>query len=239
MYQENTLDHLQSELEQAQPQEILRRAAELYGDKLAVVTSFQITGIVTLHMLKQITDHVEVLTLDTGLLFPETYQLIEDVEARLGVTVQRIKPQLSLSQQANEYGGALWQTDSNTCCHYRKAVPLRDALTGYSAWITGLRRDQSPTRANTPAVSWDERYGLVKFCPFVTWTESMLWTYIHAHDLPYNPLHDRNYPSIGCYTCTVAAQDGMDQRSGRWANSAKTECGIHFPLMQEASHATA
>lgn len=223
------LKHYQTELDTAYPQDILKWAHERYGDKLVVVTSFQITGIVTLHMLRQITDNVQVMTLDTGLLFPETYQLIDDVESALDITVQRIKPTLSLPTQAREHGSLLWETNPNQCCNLRKTIPLHDALQPYSAWVTGLRRDQSPTRANTPVIDWDTRNDMLKVMPFATWTEDMLWTYLNAHDLPYNPLHDRGYPSIGCYTCTLSGKG----RDGRWSNTAKTECGIHVPLVSE------
>lgn len=221
---------LQAKYEKAHPQEILRWAVETYGDKLALVTSLQPTGMVTLHMLKEITNSINILTVDTGLLFPETYQLIEDVEMLFGVTVQRIKSQLSLPQQAKQEGSILWETNPDHCCHIRKTIPLREALFGYDAWITGIRRDQSATRANVPVIAWDERNGLIKLAPFATWTEDMIWTYIHAYELPYNKLHDRGYPSIGCYTCTKAPV-GDDLRSGRWANHNKTECGIHVNLV--------
>lgn len=227
----DTIAALQHEFEDAYPQEILRWAVQTYGDSLAVVTSFQPTGIVTLHMLKEITDNIQVLTLDTGLLFPETYRLIEAIEQRLDIQVQRIKPQLTLPQQAKQEGSLLWETDPDRCCHIRKTVPLREALRGYEAWITGLRRDQSSTRSDVPVISWDERYNMVKLCPFASWTEDMMWTYIEAHELPYNTLHNSGYESIGCYTCTRAGAG----REGRWANKSKTECGIHVPLVVETA----
>lgn len=232
---QDELGQQQKRLDMASPQEIIRWAVEQYEQKLVVVTSFQITGIVTLHMMRQFTDNVQVVTLDTGLLFPETYKLIDDVEKRLDITVQRVKPEQTLSQQAREHGSLLWETTPDQCCQLRKTLPLKKTLANYHAWITGLRRDQSPTRANIPVVDWDDRYGLMKLCPFATWTEEMLWTYIHAYDLPYNILHNRGYSSIGCYTCTRAAAG----RAGRWANSSKTECGIHFAPASEISPASA
>ncbi|MEO1165618.1 MAG: phosphoadenylyl-sulfate reductase [Chloroflexota bacterium] len=232
---EHDIQTLQQDFDTAHPQEVLRWAVEKYADRLIVVTSFQITGIVTLHMLRQITDNVQVATLDTGLLFPETYQLIDDLEQTLDISVQRIKPELTLPQQAREHGNLLWETTPDKCCHLRKTIPLTQMLATYDAWITGIRRDQSPTRANTPVIDWDARYGLFKLCPFATWTEDMLWTYIHAYELPYNILHERGYASIGCYTCTRAATG----RDGRWANTAKTECGIHFAPASEVGNASA
>jgi phosphoadenosine phosphosulfate reductase len=220
-------------LEGAYPQAVLRWAVETYGDKLAVVTSFQPTGIVTLHMLKQITPNINVLTLDTGLLFPETQGLIDELEAMLDIQVQRVKPELTLAQQAKHYGSNLWQNDPDRCCHIRKTVPLKQALDGYSAWITGLRRDQSDGRSETPIASWDARNSMVKLSPLATWTEQMVWTYIEAYELPFNSLHQRGYPTIGCYTCTHAVAAGEDSRAGRWVGSGKTECGIHVNLIED------
>lgn len=222
------LSNLNAQFEQAAPQDVLRWATQTYGDQLAVVTSFQPTGIVTLHMLAEIAPQTPILTLDTGLLFPETYALIDQVEARFKLRLTRIRPAQSVEQQAAAYGAALWTRDPDQCCNLRKVIPLADALTGYDAWITGLRRDQSATRANTPIVSWDARKGKVKISPLATWTERMIWTYIEAYDLPYNPLHDQHYPTIGCVPCTQPVDPASgDLRAGRWAGSAKTECGIH------------
>lgn len=223
------IDALQEQFEDANPQDILRWAVDTFGNKLTVVTSFQVTGIVTIDMLKNITDDFNVLTLDTGLLFPETYQLIDRVESHFNISVQRVSPALSLPTQAREHGSILWETDPDKCCHLRKTLPLRDALSSYDAWIAGVRRDQSMGRGNTPAIMWDDRNGLVKLCPFINWTEDMLWTYVQAHELPYNTLYDRGYPSIGCYTCTLAGKN----RNGRWADRGKNECGIHVPLIGE------
>lgn len=225
------IDTLQSQFETASPQTILRWAVEQYGRRLAVVTSFQPTGIATIHMLNDIAPGVPVITLDTGLLFPETYQLMDELESRFNLNLIRVQPKQTIAQQAEKYGDALWERDPDRCCHLRKTVPLCDALEGYEAWIAGLRRDQSTQRANIPIISWDERNQLVKLNPFANWTESMLWTYIHAHELPYNTLHDRGYPSIGCTTCTRAVQPEADGRSGRWSNHEKTECGIHVTLI--------
>lgn len=210
------------------PEDILGWALETYAERLTVVTSFQITGIVSLHMLHQLGARVDVLTLDTGLLFPETYELMERLQARLQFNLIRIKPELSVEQQAQKYGDMLWTRDPDACCHMRKVVPLSEALVGYEAWITGLRRDQSRQRSGVQALSWDQRNEKMKVSPLADWTEDMVWTYIHAYELPYNPLHDRGYPSIGCLPCTQAVTDGStDLRAGRWANRTKTECGIH------------
>ena len=227
------LEKLAEEFENAGPTEILSWASETYGDKLAVVTSFQPTGIVTLHMLQSIAPRTPVLTLDTGLLFPETQDLIDALEQRFDLDLRRIKPRQTPKQQARDYGDRLWERNPDRCCHIRKTIPLRDALVGFDAWITGLRRDQSALRSNTPVLSRNSS-GLDKIAPFANWSEAEVWGYIHDHDLPYNPLHDMNYPSIGCWTCTKAISSADDRRSGRWANRSKTECGIHIAPIPEA-----
>mgnify|MGYP002713104736 CR=1 FL=1 len=219
-----------TQFEHEAPQAILRWAVENFGDRLAVVTSFQPTGIATIHMLNEITDHFNVVTLDTGLLFPETYQLMDDVEALFpSMNLIRVKPEYTIEEQREKYGGVdLWQENPNLCCNIRKVIPLDNELKNYDAWITGLRRDQSSTRADTPIVSKDrKRPHMTKICPFATWTAEMLEIYIQAHELPYNALHDQGYTSIGCYPCTRAIEPGEDVRAGRWANSNKIECGIH------------
>jgi phosphoadenosine phosphosulfate reductase len=224
------LEQLNAEFEQADPESILRWGAETFGDKLAVVTSFQPTGIVTLHMLSQFAPHTPVLTLDTGVLFPETYALIDELEERLNLNLIRVRPALTVDEQAEQYGTALWERDPDKCCQIRKVAPLGPALEGYDAWITGLRRDQS-NRKWVPVISWDQRYQKIKLCPFANWTEDMMWLYIYSHELPYNKLHDQGYPSIGCNTptCTQPVTTGSDERSGRWVNHrTKTECGIHI-----------
>ena len=227
------ISYLQRQLDNADPQEILRWAAEHYGQQLAVVTSFQPTGIVTLHMLSEIAPRTPVITLDTEFLFPETYALTNQVEALFDLNLIRVKPQITISQQAEQYGDKLWQSNPDQCCHMRKTLPLKQALSGYDAWITGLRRDQSSTRANVPVIAWDSRNNLMKLCPFANWTEEMIWIYIQAHELPYNDLHDQGYPSIGCTHCTQAPVDSGDLRSGRWVNHQKTECGIHVTLVED------
>jgi phosphoadenosine phosphosulfate reductase len=226
---DGVLDDIQSaELESASPQDILRWSAQTFGNKLAIVTSFQPTGIVTLHMMSEIAPDTPVLTLDTGLLFPETYELMDRLERMLNLNLIRIRPDQTVAQQAEMHGPALWERDPDFCCNLRKSVPLGKALAGYDAWITGLRRDQAKGRASTPVVARDKKFQKVKICPYATWTEEMIWTYLTAYELPYNPLHDQDYPSIGCYPCTQAVERGsQDMRAGRWSNRGKTECGIH------------
>ncbi len=222
------LEQLNQQLESASPQEILRCAADRFGQGLVIVTSFQHTGIATIHMMQKIAPHIPVMTLDTGLLFPETYALIDEMTTRFNLNLIRLQPDLTVQEQATHHGEKLWQSNPDACCHMRKVIPLDRGLTPFDAWVTGLRRDQSPARANTPIVSKDrKRPGKFKIAPFVNWTAEMVEIYIRAHDLPYNALYDQNYLSIGCWPCTQPVQPGEDARAGRWVNSNKIECGIH------------
>lgn len=223
-------EKLNIDFEKSDPKSILRWGVETFGEKLVIVTSFQPTGIATLHMLMELGAKVPIVTLDTGILFPETYDLINKAESFFGLPITRIRPELTLQEQATAYGEALWERDSDKCCHIRKVVPLDKVLKGqYSAWVTGLRRDQTG-REKTPVIKWDEKYNMVKLSPFATWTSEMLWIYIHAHELPYNELHEKGYPSIGCNTsvCTRPVAEDESDRAGRWINSDKVECGIHI-----------
>jgi phosphoadenosine phosphosulfate reductase len=167
-----------------------------------------------------------VVFLDTDLLFPETYALAEAAAHRYNIVVERCGPALTLEQQASREGPRLYARDPDRCCAIRKVAPLAEALRPYDAWISGIRRDQSATRATTDLVQWSARYGLLKVNPLAFWTEKDVWRYIHANDVPYNPLLDQGYPSLGCAPCTRRA-GGDDLRAGRWTGFAKTECGIH------------
>ncbi len=139
----------------------------------------------------------------------------------------QVKSKLSPAEQATQFGEALWLRDPDQCCSLRKVEPLTRILAKYAAWITGIRRDQSPTRANAGVVEWDAKFGLVKFNPLATWSWEQVWEYIRTNDVPYNALHDQHFPSIGCTHCTAPVMPGDDPRSGRWKSSTKTECGLH------------
>jgi phosphoadenosine phosphosulfate reductase len=228
---------LNAQFEQEAPQDILAWAAETLADRFALVTSFQPSGLVLTHMLGQIAPHAPIITLDTGLLFPETYALMAQYEREYGITIQRVSPAQTVAEQAGTHGDALWARDPDACCGLRKVAPLRQALTGYEAWITGVRRDQSASRRNTPILAWDTRHNNLKLAPLAAWTEDMVWTYIHAYALPYNLLHDQGYASIGCQPCTRAVAPGEDKRAGRWSGQNKVECGIHLPEVTTPSDA--
>jgi phosphoadenosine phosphosulfate reductase len=168
-----------------------------------------------------------VFTLDTDFLFPETYALIDTIEKQYGLEVERTRPEYTPEAQAEKFGAALWGSHPDQCCNIRKVEPLKKHLSGLQAWVTGVRRDQAPTRANTKKLEWDAKFGLVKLNPLADWTSPQVWDYIRENSVPYNPLHDQNYPSIGCTYCTRPVMPGEDPRAGRWSGFNKTECGLH------------
>ena len=184
-------------------------------DRIAIACSFQKEASVILDLTGQVArDRFDVFTLDTGVLFGETHEAWKRFEAFFGVEIAGVR---------GEQPHRLWETDPDACCHARKVVPLRERLAGYDAWVTGVRRDQSSTRADTDEISWDAKYGLHKIAPLAGWTEKDVWRYITERELPYHELHDRGYASIGCVPCT---QPGAG-RDGRWAGTGKLECGLH------------
>jgi phosphoadenosine phosphosulfate reductase len=214
-------------LEASRPQAILEWAVDVFGPDVSLASSFGAEDMCLIDMLCRVTRSPRVFYLDTGVLFPETYQLIETVQSRYGFQAERVTPLLTLEQQAEHYGDALWGRQPDTCCGIRKVEPLTRYLTGVAAWITGIRRDQTPFRANAKVVEADGKFGVVKVNPLVRWTSDQVWQYLRDHDVPYNPLHDQGYPSIGCVPCTRAVKPGEDPRAGRWAGTGKTECGLH------------
>ncbi|HLV99982.1 MAG TPA: phosphoadenylyl-sulfate reductase [Ktedonobacterales bacterium] len=224
------LDQLAQDLEERSPQEILAWAIDTYRPRITLACSFGgPTGMVLLDMVMQIAPDTPLFYLETGFLFPETHQLIEEAQRKYGISPQAVQTQLTVAQQAAEYGEALWERDPDRCCELRKVIPQRELLKGFDAWITGLRRDQASTRKATPVVAWDNKFGLAKIAPLARWDERAVWRYIYEHDVPYNQLHDQGYPSIGCTNCTRAVAPGEDPRAGRWSGFTKTECGLHTP----------
>lgn len=214
-------------LEAKAPMDVLVTAVENYAGGLVLASSFGAEDVVLIDMLHKLAPTIPVFYLDTNKHFPETYDTRDRLAERYGTSFIQVLPELTLEEQAQKHGDKLWERDPNLCCQLRKVKPLEKVLSGYQAWITGIRREQSPTRANAKKVEWDDKFGLVKFNPLADWTQAQVWEYIHAYDVPYNPLHDRNYPSIGCSVCTRAVLPGQDPRSGRWAGHEKTECGLH------------
>jgi phosphoadenosine phosphosulfate reductase len=182
---------------------------------------------VLLDLALKIEPALNVFVVDTELLFPETYALIERVESRYGIAVERVRPRETVAVQNVTRGDALWARDPDACCDLRKVEPLRRHLRGFDAWMTAVRRDQSGTRAEIALQEWDEAAQIVKVAPLADWTEDDVWTYVQAYDVPVNTLHFDGYPSIGCTHCTRRVAAGEHARAGRWSGFDKVECGIH------------
>lgn len=220
-------------LETAPSQEILRWAVERYRPRIALACSFGMQSVAIIHMLHELKllADVAVFYLDTGVLFSQTHQTRLRIQDRYGFEAVRVAPRLTWQQQQAEYGGHLYERGAegiNQCCYLRKVEPMRRYLADKHAWLTGMRRSHAGTRAQVPVVMWDNANSLVKVNPVATLDSDTLWGYIKANDVPYNPLYDQGYKSIGCDTpvCTRPVAEGEDERAGRWGG-AKTECGIH------------
>jgi phosphoadenosine phosphosulfate reductase len=221
------LDLNAADTEALDAEELIRSGLDLFGDDIAIASSFGAEDAVLMDIASRRRRPFRVFTLDTDFLFPETYALIDEVESKYGIAVERCRPLLTPGEQAATHGEALWSFDPDRCCGIRKVEPLKKKLGTLKAWITGIRRDQAPTRANARKFAWDDKFGLWKFNPLADWTADRVWSYIRANSVPYNPLHDQNYPSIGCTYCTRPVKPGDDPRAGRWSGFAKTECGLH------------
>ena len=210
------------------PEDLLQWSIDTFGNEVVMATGFGPSGVVLMHLVSRICPEMTVFYLDTDLLFPETHDLKRQLADRFGIRFVRVHSGLSLQDQARREEPSLWRNNPDRCCSIRKVQPLREYLRTKRAWITGIRRDQSPTRSRIGVVEWDRANGLVKLNPLVSWTEKDVWSYMELYDLPYNPLHDRGYPSIGCIPCTKAVAEGEDIRAGRWRGHNKLECGIHL-----------
>ena len=211
-------------LEERTAEGVLAYAVEHFHPRLVVACSFQKEASVIIDMLLRIEPRTRIFTLDTGFLFPETYETWRALEERYGVEIETVSG-ISLDEQERRYGPRLWEREPDQCCDVRKVKPLRKMLAENDAWVTGLRRDQSEDRATTAKLGWVPHQGAWKVCPLADWSERDVWRYLHRHGVPYNKLHDRGYSSIGCTHCTSAGAG----REGRWAGLAKTECGLHAP----------
>jgi phosphoadenosine phosphosulfate reductase len=213
-------------------EEILAWAWERFGARAAIGTSFQGAGLVMMHLAKQNQLPFPVFTLDTGLLFPETVTLKERLENFFAFKIESLVPDLTVEEQADINGPELWKHNPDLCCTIRKVLPLRDKLAELNCWITGLRRQQSDARARVGILevyAFDEATGrdIVKLNPMANWTRDEVWQYLRKHKIPYNPLHDQGYHSIGCQVCTTRSASAQNERAGRWTGFNKVECGIH------------
>ena len=209
------------------PQKILRWAVAEFFPKLTMATAFGPEGNCIIHMLAEIEPRVRIFNLETGYQFQETLDLRERIKERYGIAVEFIRPEMTVAEYEEEHGGPLYTHRSDQCCHDRKVLPLRGAVAGYRAWISAIRRDQTADRGKAEVVQWDAKFGLVKINPLLYWSKGDVWQFIMDHQVPYNPLHDQGYPSIGCWPCTRAVNNGEGDRAGRWSGSMKKECGLH------------
>lgn len=209
------------------PEQLLRWAFAEFHPEMAIASGFGAEGIVLIDIAARIRPDLRVFTLDTDFLFPETYELMDRVEERYRIKVERVRPALTPEEQELRHGPALWKRAPDQCCSLRKVEPLRGKLAELRAWVTAIRRDQTASRAQACKLEWDTKFGLVKINPLADWSSKQVWDYIYENSLPYNPLHDRNYPSIGCTHCTRPVHAGEDARAGRWSGFEKTECGLH------------
>ncbi len=214
-------------LEGAHPADVLSWAFSRFGGRIAIATGFGAEGMALIDIAARVLVRPRVFFIDTGFLFEETYELRRRIEDRYGIEIEAVDPAMTPESQADAFGDRLWSIDPDLCCRIRKTDPLRDRLSDLDAWVTAIRRDQTRFRATARAVEWDLRWGLVKVNPLASWTRTEIWSHILENKVPYNPLHDKGFPSIGCTHCTRAVAEGEDERAGRWAGRTKTECGLH------------
>jgi phosphoadenosine phosphosulfate reductase len=223
----NNIAELQSTAESWNPQRVLAWAFEIFGNRVAISSAFGAEGMVLIDIASRLRKDFHLFTVDTEFLFPETYALMDQIEQKYQIKIERVFSLLSPDVQEDIHGAALWARDPDQCCNLRKVEPLRRKLSELDAWITSIRRDQTSFRKAAGKIEWDEKFGLVKVNPIADWTSKQVWNYLRDHKVPYNSLHDQNYPSIGCTHCTRAVRPGEDPRAGRWPGLSKTECGLH------------
>ncbi len=228
LHEEDAVEDAARRLEGCPPEEVLAEAAARFGPRIAFATGFGPEGCVLLDVIARHRLPVEVLTLDTGLLFPETRSLWRRLEERYGLTIRGVRPRLGVAEQAARHGPRLWEREPDRCCWMRKVEPLAEALAGLDAWVTAIRREQTTERGDARILERDGRFGLVKVNPLAGWTHTQVWDYVRENDVPVNALHAHGYPSIGCWPCTTPVHAGEDPRAGRWRHREKTECGLHL-----------
>jgi phosphoadenosine phosphosulfate reductase len=221
------LEQANRDLELASPERTITWAVERFFPRLTMATAFGPEGCVILSMLAKIQPRTRIFNLDTGYQFPETLKLRDQIAEKYGIEVELKKPEITVEQYEALHGGPLHQSNPDQCCFDRKIRVLQQAVVGMHAWMSGIRRDQSPDRAQAPIVGWDKRFSLVKISPLAKMTKAEIWKRILEEGIPYNPLHDQGYPSIGCWPCTRKVVSGEDERAGRWSGTEKTECGLH------------
>ncbi|WP_218079657.1 phosphoadenylyl-sulfate reductase [Anthocerotibacter panamensis] len=227
---------LAAHFEEAGPEALLRWVARQYADRWVLACAFGPESLILIDMLSRMQPVVRAFFIDTDFHFPKTLALKDEILERYPtLRLEVLKPRLTVAEQDASYGEALNKTNPDQCCFLRKVEPLQRALQGHDCWLSGLRREHAPTRAQTPMVQWDWQRDMLKVNPLVHWSKSQVWRYILDHEIPYNQLHDEGYPSIGCAPCTrpvtsgsILHQAAQDDRSGRWFGTTKVECGLHL-----------
>jgi len=214
------------QLEPLSAHEVLEWAFDQFGQDMYIACSFQKTSSVVMEIATSINPQARFFYLDTDVLFPETYETRDRLAERFNVDFERWH-NITIEEQAEMYGDKLWKRDPDACCGLRKVEPMRRALETVDAWVAGVRRADSATRAKTRKLAWDKKFNIWKLNPIADWSERDVWNHLSKHDVPYNPLHDQGYPSIGCTHCTRPVVPGQSARDGRWSGSGKTECGIN------------
>ncbi len=227
--EDREIEHWAVEFEEATADRIIRWACERFGNKLAIGCSLGAEDMVIMDIAVRIKPDIPFLFLDTEFHFKDTIELLERARKKYNANIVVVKSEYTPEEQAKKFGPQLFFTDPNLCCTLRKVMPMKSALSGFDAWITGIRREQSPTRRNARVVEKDKVFGLIKINPLVRWSWEEVWQYIKMNGVPYNRLHDMGYPSIGCAPCTQPVRPGQDMRAGRWAGTGKAECGLHSP----------
>ncbi|MBA4063868.1 MAG: phosphoadenylyl-sulfate reductase [Isosphaera sp.] len=231
----DAIEQANRDLAEAGPETILRWAVKRFHPRLLMATAFGVEGCCVIHLLAGIEPGVRFINLETGYQFPETLALRERIKTRYGIAVEYVHPEQTVAEYEAEHGGPLHGLRPDQCCFDRKIRPLRRALERIAplAWISAIRKDQTADRGKAGVVQWDAKFGLVKVNPLLNWTKKDVWAFALRHDVPYNPLHDRDYPSIGCWPCTRPVAPGEDDRAGRWAGKVKKECGLHVIEQQD------
>jgi phosphoadenosine phosphosulfate reductase len=225
--QNDEIDEVTPWLERATAEDALYFGADRYTPRIGFATGFGPEGCVIIDLIARHRLPIRVFTIDTGLLFPETYELWRRLEDRYRIEIEGVRPVLDVGQQAALHGDRLWERDPDQCCALRKVEPLRAAQSGLDAWVTAIRRDQTADRAEAQVIEHDRRFDLVKINPLASWTQNEVWEHLWANDVPFNLLHVQGYPSVGCAPCTSPVAPGEDPRAGRWRSRVKTECGLH------------
>ena len=221
--------------ETSSPIELVEWATEHFCEqRIVMTTAFGMEGCALIDMFSRYTTSLTVAYIDTGFFFPETNQLIKKMQSKYEhLEFEKWESPISVVKQNESYGEALWKDNPNLCCHIRKVVPMKMNIQPFHVWITGLRKTQTEQRANTPVLSWDWKYQILKFCPLANWTRADVWKYVQKNDVPFNQLHLQGFPSISCFHCTKAVPGSSpenDSRDGRWQGSEKTECGLHYSI---------